>query len=352
MTRVITYAQALNEAQDLCLQRYPEVILMGLGVPDPTGVFGTTTGLQEKYGDRRVFDIPLAENAMTGVALGAAITGSRPIFTHHRVEFSMTAMEQIVNQAAKWHYMFNGTMKAPLTIRMVIGRGWGQGPQHSQSLQAIFAHIPGLKVIMPATPEDAKGLLIGAVEDDNPVICLEHRWLYNVTGDVSPDYFTEPLGKCELRSTGDDVTIVACSYMTLEALRAADLLRSIGINADVIDLRTISPIDVSPIINSAKRTGAVVIGDTGHVKFGISSEISAIVVEHAFQELHSPPVRVGLPDHPTPTGIALARDYYPGARDLATACLKALGRQDEAVQITVEDRPNSDQPDPSFVGPF
>ncbi len=352
MTRLITYAQALREAQDICLERYPEVILMGLGVPDPTGVFGTTTGLQEKYGDARVFDIPLAENAMTGVALGAAITGSRPIFTHHRVDFSMIAMEQIINQAAKWHFIFNGTMNAPLTIRMIVGRGWGQGPQHSQSLQALFAHIPGLKVIMPATPEDAKGLLISAIEDDNPVISIEHRWLYNVKGDVDPEYFTKPIGKCTVRSSGNDVTIVACSFMTLEAIRAAEQLRSIGIGADVIDLRTINPLDVSPIIESARRTGAVVIGDTGHVKFGISAEVSALVVEHAFKNLRHPPIRVGLPDYPTPTGVLLAHDYYPDSQHLVRACLRALDRENELTQLEFEPRANSDQPDPSFTGPF
>jgi pyruvate dehydrogenase E1 component beta subunit len=350
--RTITYAQAINEAQDICLDHFPEAILMGLGVPDTTGVFGTTTGLQEKYGPERVFDIPLSENAMTGVALGAAITGSRPIFTHHRVEFSLVAIEQIINQAAKWHFMFNGQMSAPLTIRMVIGRGWGQGPQHSQSLQALFAHIPGLKVVMPTTPEDAKGLLISSIADDNPVIFLEHRWLHGVTGTVEDGYRSEPLGTCKLRRSGSDVSVVATSYMTLEALRAADILSKVGVEVDVIDVRTIRPLDTATIVDSVKRTGRLVIADTGHVEFGVSSEISASVVEHAFDSLTSSPIRVGLPEYPTPTGISLAKNYYPTAREIVAACLELTDRAHLMSDLRFEERWNSGQPDTDFSGPF
>ena len=171
---------------------------MGLGVPDPKGIFGTTIGLQKKYGSKEFFDIPLSENAMTGVALGSAITGMRPIFTHQRLDFSLVAMEQMVNQAAKWHYMFGGKMKAPIVIRMILGRGWGQGPQHSQILHNWFAHIPGLKVVMPVSPSDAKGMLISAVEDDNPVIFLEHRWLYSYQDFVKSESFRIELNKAKL----------------------------------------------------------------------------------------------------------------------------------------------------------
>src|SRR5579885_455110 len=207
-TREITFAEALNEAMAVCLEADPTVYLMGLGVPDPKGVFGTTLGLQEKFGVRRVMDMPTSENAMTGVAVGSALLG----------------LDQIVNQAAKWHYMFGGKTKLPLIIRMIVGRGWGQGPQHSQSLQAWFAHIPGLKVVMPATPYDAKGLLIGGIEDDNPVIFLEHRWLHGIKGAVPKGHYAVPLGRARIARPGRDVTIVASSYMTLEALRAADML--------------------------------------------------------------------------------------------------------------------------------
>ncbi len=352
MTREISYAAALREAQDACLERYPEVLLMGLGVPDPKGIFGSTLGLQEKYGPDRVFDIPLSENAMTGVALGAAITGMRPIITHQRIDFALVSIEQIVNQAAKWHFMFGGAMQAPLVIRMIIGRGWGQGPQHSQSLQAWFAHIPGLKVIMPTTAADAKGMLTAAVEDNNPVICIEHRWLYGITDEVPEGYYRTDLDTAHVRREGTDVTLVGASYMTLEALRAADLLAEEGISAEVIDLRSIRPLDTETVVSSVRKTGRVVIADTGHTAFGITAEIAAAVTEHAFADLLAAPVRLGLPDYPTPTSPALAADYYPGAAQIATRAMQSLGRNCPAEMFDHAIPANHDQPDPTFVGPF
>lgn len=352
MTRSLSYAAALLEGQDICLERYPEVLLMGLGVPDPKGIFGSTLGLQEKYGAERVFDIPLSENAMTGVALGAAITGMRPIITHQRIDFALVSMEQIVNQAAKWHYMFGGTMKAPMVIRMIIGRGWGQGPQHSQSLQAWFAHVPGLKVIMPTTAADAKGLLIAAVEDDNPVICIEHRWLYGIDDDVPEGYFSTELGTARVLREGSDVTLVAASYMTLEALRAASKLADHGVEAEVIDLRTIRPIDTQTILKSVAKTGRLVIADTGHRAFGISAEVSALVTESAFSNLKAAPVRIGLPDFPTPTSPALAASYYPTSVDIAVASMEVLERRYSRDLFTDKHTASHDQPDASFAGPF
>ena len=184
MTRELKFYQAINEAIDTCMAGDPSVYVMGLGTPDPKGVFGTTLGLAQKYGAERVMDIPTSENGMTGVAIGSALVGMRPIIVHQRIDFALLSIEQIVNQAAKWHYMFGGQMQVPLVIRMIIGRGWGQGPQHSQSLQAWFAHVPGLKVVMPSTPYDAKGLLISSIEDNSPVVFIEHRWLYNIAGNV------------------------------------------------------------------------------------------------------------------------------------------------------------------------
>lgn len=352
MTRSLSYSAALLEGQDICLERYPEVLLMGLGVPDPKGIFGSTLGLQEKYGAERVFDTPLSENAMTGVALGAAITGMRPIITHQRIDFALVSMEQIVNQAAKWHYMFGGTMKAPMVIRMIIGRGWGQGPQHSQSLQAWFAHVPGLKVIMPTTAADAKGLLIAAVEDDNPVICIEHRWLYGIDDDVPEGYFSKELGTARVLREGSDVTLVAASYMTLEALRAAAKLADHGVEAEVIDLRTIRPIDTQTILKSVAKTGRLVIADTGHRAFGISAEVSALVTEAAFSNLKAAPVRIGLPDFPTPTSPALAASYYPTSVDIAVASMEVLERRYSRDLFTDKHTASHDQPDASFAGPF
>src|SRR6185503_14273247 len=254
MSRDLKFVQALNEATDLCMAKDSSVQIMGLGVPDPKGVFGSTLGLQEKYGAERVSDLPTSENGMTGVAIGLALAGMRPIVTHIRLDFAVLTLEQLVNQAAKWHYMFGGRMRVPMVVRMIVGRGWGQGPQHSQSLQAWFAHVPGLKVVMPTTPHDAKGLLIASIEDDNPVIFIEHRWLYNISGPVPEGVYRVPIGSARVMREGTDITIVAISYMALEALRAADVLASHGISAEVIDLRSLRPWDERTVIDSVRKT--------------------------------------------------------------------------------------------------
>lgn len=352
MTRTITYAEALREAQDLCLARDPSVYLMGLGVPDPKGIFGTTTGLQERHGAARVLDMPLSENAMTGVALGSALAGLRPVLTHQRVDFALVAMEQMVNQAAKWHYMFGGARPVPLTIRMVIGRGWGQGPQHSQSLQAWFAHVPGLKVALPATPHDAKGMLIAAIEDDNPVIVLEHRWLHTIADAVPEGHYRVPLGKARVIRPGTDVTIAAVSYMVLEALRAADRLAAEGISAEVVDVRTLRPLDSDTILSSVARTGRLVAADTGHTAFGAAAELVALAAESLFGRLKAAPRRVALPDHPTPTSPALAAGYYPRSAHIVAEVLRGFGRPVDAALFAVPAGTRLDVPDRSFKGPF
>lgn len=352
--RQLTYARALNEAVDICLERDPKVYLLGLGVPDPIGVFGTTAGLREKHGADRVFDMPIAENGMTGIALGSALTGMRPVMTHMRLEFAMTAMDQICNQAAKWHYMFGGQSKVPLTMRMIIGRGWGQGPQHSQSLHNWFAHIPGLKVAMPATPHDAKGMLIAAIEDNNPVVFIEHRWLHNIQGPVPEGHYTVPLGEPRLIRQGKDTTIVSSSYATLDALKAANQLAADGINVDVIDLRTIAPLDDTLILESVARTGRLVVADQGTLTAGFAAEIIARVTEKAFDRLKAAPIRVTLPDCPTPTTRALSNYYYPTPGHIAAAVRKAMGLPvdgDPFAGINPADK-TLDVPDKAFTGPF
>ena len=218
MPRVITYAEAIREALDQAMAADESVIVFGLGVDDPKAIFGTTAGLQETYGCERVFDTPTSENAMTGVGIGAALNGIRPVMVHQRLDFFLLAMDQLVNGAAKWHFMFGGQGKVPITIRLIMGRGWGQGPTHSQNLQAWFTHIPGLKVVMPATAEDAKGLLLESIRDDNPVVFLEHRWLHNIQGEVSEEPKHVPLGKARMIREGFDITLVAISYMVVEAI--------------------------------------------------------------------------------------------------------------------------------------
>jgi len=350
--RQITYAEALREAQEQLLERHEEVMVMGLGVPTQVGVFGTTSGLVDRFGSHRVLEVPAAENGMTGVAVGAAISGMRPILTHNRVDFAVLSMEPLVNQAAKWHYMYGGTQTCPITIRMLIGRGWGQGPQHAQSLQAWFAHVPGLKVIMPTTPADAKGMLIAAVLDPAPVIVLEHRWLYDIKGPVDDAFEARTLNQASVRVEGDDVTLVGTSYMTLECLRAAKILEQQGISAEVIDLRSISPLDFATIADSVKRTGRLVVTDTGHTDFGITAEIFARLLESGIR-LKSAPVRLGLPFGPTPTSSSLTDGYYPRTIDILKAVAQQLGHGKDQAWLEDPDAGMSlDQPNREFTGPY
>ena len=353
MAREINYAKAVLEATDQCMADDTSVYIMGLGVTDPKGVFGTTTGLEAKYGSTRVMDMPVAENGMTGIAIGSAITGMRPIMTHQRIDFMLLSLDQIINNAAKWHYMFGGRMKVPLVIRLLVGRGWGQGPQHSQSLQALFAHIPGLKVVMPSVPYDAKGLLVSAIEDDNPVIFIEHRWLHGLTGNVPEEMYRVPIGKARVARDGKDISIVASSHMTIEAMKAADFLSRNNIDAEVIDLRSIKPLDEEAIISSVKKTGRLIVADDAWRSVSVSAEVLAVAAEKAFSYLVKAPVRITLPDVPTPTSWALANHYYPRAMDIVNTAREMLGhnRVTEEQMGFVTDTP-LDVPDKSFTGPF
>lgn len=350
-TRELRYFQAINEAIDLCMATDPAVYIMGLGVPDPKGVFATTLALQKKYGSRRVMDMPTSENGMTGVAIGSALVGLRPIMVHQRLDFALLAIEQIVNQAAKWHYMFGGRMKVPLVIRMIIGHGWGQGPQHSQALHSWFAHVPGLKVVMPATAYDAKGLLVASVEDNNPVIFIEHRWLYNLLGEVPEGLYRVPLGRARTAVEGTDLTLVATSYMLVEAVRAAKVLAVDGVSAEVIDVRTLRPFDESLVLRSVQKTGRLIVVDAAWKAAGFAAEIVARVAEEALRDLKSNPVRLTFPDCPSPTTSALSGRYYPRADDIVAAARKMMGIDRAFFPLAPPATP-LDVPDASFTGPF
>lgn len=353
MERNITYARAILEATEQCMAEDPSVYIMGLGVPDPKGIFGTTLGLRDRFGEHRVMDMPVSENGMTGIAIGSALVGMRPIMTHQRIDFMLLSLDQVVNNAAKWHYMFGGKMKVPLTIRLLIGRGWGQGPQHAQSLQSIFTHIPGLKVVMPFTPYDAKGLLVSAIRDNNPVIFIEHRWLHNITGEVPEDIYAVPLGKARIVKQGKDISIISSSHMVLETIRAADYLQKDGIAAEVIDLRTLMPFDKECIIDSVKKTGHLLVVDDACYTSGFAAEIIATVAEKSFRYLKSAPRRLTLPDLPVPTTRALANLYYPRAIDIINAVrltFQLQAKTEEELGIK-HDQP-LDVPDKSFTGPF
>lgn len=346
------FGEAIREATEIAMERDPRVYVMGLGVPDPKGIFGTTLGLRERFGPSRVLDMPTSENAMTGVALGSALVGMRPLLTHQRVEFALLSLDPLVNQAAKWRYMFGGRSRAPIVVRLIVGRGWGQGPQHSQSLHAWFAHIPGLKVVLPATAHDAKGLLIAALEDDDPVLFIEHRWLHNTFGPVPEGHYTVPIGPPRLARPGAHLTIAACSYMVLEALAAAHMLAGVGIEAEVIDLRTIAPYDGRMVADSLRKTGHLLVADTSWTAGGFSAEVVADAVEREAGALRSAPRRAGLAPCPVPTTPALARHCYPRARELAAHALSMLGREGALPLLPEPSDARLDVPDPSFTGPF
>lgn len=349
----MTFAEAIREATALCLMRHPEAFVIGLGVPDPKGIFGTTSGLLAEFGPERVLDAPLSENALTGLIIGAALGGMRPILTHQRVDFGLLSMEQIVNQAAKWFYMFNGQGGTiPIVVRMVIGRGWGQGPQHAQSLTSWFAHIPGLKVVAPASPADAKGMLIASVEDNNPVIFLEHRWLHNMRGPVPKGYYRTEIGRALVSRKGADVTVVASSHMTIEALRAAEFAcGTAGIEVEVIDTRTFNPLDFATIEASVRKTRRLVVADDDTRHCGFAGEIIARISEMGL-ELAAPPVRVTWPDCPSPSSAALAQGYYPTARDLYEAVARVVGRGMDALPRFPGRPCPVDVPYLEFPGPF
>ncbi len=356
MRAELTFAEAVKEAIDYCMSKDDTVYAIGEGVPDPKAIFGTTLGLREKYGAERVLDMPLSENAMTGVCIGSALSGMRPILMHQRADFAFLSMDQIINNAAKWYYMFNGQANTPIVIRMIVGRGWGQGPQHSNSPQAMFAHIPGLKVIMPTNPQDAKGMLISAIEDDGPVICIEHRWTHHLKGSVPKEPYREPLGKARIAREGKDVTIAAFSYMTIEAISLADAFKKQGLSVEVIDMRCASPLDHDTVIQSVRKTGHLAILDTGWMTCGISAELSARVTEKGFKYLKKPPLRIALPDIPTPTSSSLSEIFYPTADIIGRKILEMLSIQnsEDWEKVLHELRGNGpfDIPYLDFKGPF
>lgn len=350
MTREITFAKAINEALDTALSLDNRVLLYGLGIPDPKGVFGTTEGLQMKHGENRVFDMPTAENGMTGVAIGAALGGAIPVMTHQRLDFFLLAMDQLVNNAAKWHYMFGGNRSVPITIRLIIGRGWGQGPTHSQNLQSWFSHIPGLKVVVPTTANDAKGLLLESIFDPNPVIFLEHRWLHNMLGNVQiKDDFRLPIGKCEIISEGNDITIVSASYMTIEALRAESFLKNNQIDPEIIDMKTIQPIDWRTIQKSLKKTGRLIVLDTSNETGSVATDIVSRMSTRMFEYLKCAPRIIALPDAPSPTSRELTKYYYRGSRDIVNEVFDMFNVKDVKIPFPEHQQ---DVPGDWFKGPF
>lgn len=319
MERTISYVDALREAADQEMARDPSVIVFGLDVDDPKAIQGTTRGLPAKYGSERVFGTPLAEDAMTGAAIGMALGGLRPVHVHIRMDFVLLAMNQIVNIAAKAHYMYGGQVHLPLVVRSMIGKSWGQGAQHSQGLYSMFMHVPGLKVVAPTTPYDAKGCLIEAIRDDNPVIYVEHRILHFQKGPVPEASFTVAPGKARITVEGSDVTLVGVSYMQVECLRAQRYLAEKGVHAEVIDPIWLSPLDIDTIANSVRKTGYLVVVDNGWTTCGASAEIVAQVTERLQGECNFRVRRMGFAPTSCPPTPVLEDLFYPNGCTIAAA---------------------------------
>ena len=309
--RVLPYAKAINEALDLALSRDLRVFIYGQGVDDPSAMFGSTKGLKEKFGGERVFDTPVAEESMTGIGTGAAMNGMRPFYMHNRPDFILLSMNQLVNHASKYHYMDNGKSIVPMVIWAAIGRGWGSGSQHSQAIQGLLLGVPGLKIVMPSTPHDAKGLTLAAIADNNPVLIFEHRWLMRKEGIVPEGHYTVPIGRGIVRRSGKDLSIVGASHAIELAGQAASKLAAEGIECEVIDLRTVKPLDEQMIEVSLAKTGRLLVVDTGWMMGGVCAEIGCLAAEKWFRHLKAPVRRVGLPDVPSPAGFALEQFYYP-----------------------------------------
>ena len=320
MTRELTYAEAIREALALAMDADPNVVLMGEDIGLYGGAFGVTGDLVARYGEDRVIDTPISELGGAGLAVGAALTGTRPIYEFQFSDFSMLAMEQIVNQAAKLRYMLGGAVSVPVVFRMPTGSGLGGAAQHSQSLQAWYAHVPGLKVLEPATPYDAKGLLLAAVADPDPVLLFEHKLLYKAKGPVPEGHYTAPIGEAAIRREGRDLTIVACGIMVPRALEAAKALAGEGIEAEVIDPRSLRPLDMPTIVASVKKTSRLMCVYEGVKAFGVGAEIAAGVAEsEAFDYLDAAIVRLGGADAPVPYSPALERAMAPQAQDIVAA---------------------------------
>ncbi len=322
--KTITMVQALNSALDLMMSENDKVFLLGEDIGRMGGDFGVTKGLWAKYGDDRVRDTPLSEAAIVGSAVGAAMVGMRPVAEIMFADFLTTCYDQLVNNAAKMHYMFDGQFTAPIVVRTAAGGGFGGGPHHSQSVEGWFMNVPGLVVVGPATPYDAKGLMIAAIEDDNPVLFLEHKALYRIKGEAPEEKYTVPLRKANVLRQGTDVTVVGFLRMTQEALAAANELAVEGVSVEVVDLRTLRPWDTATVLESVTKTGRAVVANEAPKIGSLASDISAVISEEAFRSLKAPVVRVCGLDTPIPFSVPLEKIVLPNKEDIKAAVRKVM----------------------------
>lgn len=346
----ITYAQAINKALTEEMSRNKKLICFGLGVNDSLNFFGTTKGLEKKFGPKRVFETPTSENAMTGIGVGMSLNNNPCVMMHQRLDFFLLAMDQLVNSAAKWHFMFGGKKSVPITIRLVVGKGWGQGPTHSQSLQSWFSHIPGLKVVMPSFPGDAYNLLKTSIRDPNPVIFIEHRWLHNLEQETKKIKYKNQKYLPELISKGRDFTAVSYSLSTIEILSLKKVFDQNKISFDLIDLKSIKPLNISIIRNSLKKTKKLLILDSiSHPICSVGSEILSQLYREKNIKLTKPPLLLTLPDIPSPTSTFYTKDFYIKKSDIVNSITKLTGKK---IKYNSIDNYLHDVPDSKFKGPF
>ncbi len=321
---VISFGQAINTGLRQAMELDDSVFVLGIGADKKSAIFGTTRGLVEQFGPTRVLDTPVSEQGMTALAAGAASADLRPVLVHQRIDFMMYTMDQLINWIAPWRFASGGHARMPVTIRAIIGKGWGQGPQHSKSLYSWFAHIPGLQVVVPGSPADAKGLLLSSIMSDDPTVFMEARSLYSMEEEVPEDPYFIALGSALTRRQGTDVTVVTFGSMMPLALEAADQLLAVGISAEVVDLRSLMPLDIDTVIRSVAKTKRLVVTDGDWRMYGVGAEIVASVCEAMGPDMASRPRRVAWPQSFVPTNQAAEAAFYPQAQDIVSACRSSV----------------------------
>jgi pyruvate dehydrogenase E1 component beta subunit len=316
----LSFAQAINAGLRQAMELDSGVLVYGIGADGRSGIFGTTSGLVERFGPKRVFDTPIAEAGLTALAAGAANAGLRPVLVHQRLDFMLYSVDQIVNWMAPWRFMSGGRAKMPVTIRAIVGKGWGQGPQHTKSLHAWFAHVPGLQVVMPGSPADAKGLLLSSIMSDDPTMFIEGRALFSMEEDVPDEPYFIRLGEALVRREGSDVTLVTMGSMVPVCLQAIEALSGHDIAAELVDVRCLMPLDLTRIVSSVRKTGRLVVAEPGWRMYGAAAEIIAAVSETLGLQMRSRPRRVTWPQSAVPTSSKLEEQFYPNSDDVVAAC--------------------------------
>lgn len=333
------------------MKKNKNIVCFGLGIDDPKSIFGTTKDLKKKFGSYRVFDTPASENAMTGIGIGMSLNGKVPVMIHQRLDFFLLAMDQLVNNASKWNIMFGGKNTIPITIRLIIGRGWGQGPTHSQNLQSWFAHIPGLKVVSPSFPSTMKNLLIDSILDPDPVIIIEHRWIHNIEEKLNINSHKKQIGKSNVLEKGKDITILSSSYSTIEVLKVYETLKKNKIFFEHIDLLSIKPLDIKTIYKSVKKTGNLIILDnTSHSFCSVSSEILSQLTVIDPKIFKNKPIILNLPEIASPSSFYLTKQFYKTENDLVKSIEKILKKK--IIKYFKKSLLPHDVPDQNFTGPF